>query len=80
MGEMRRMVSGGRGLREWRAWCRPGRPVEKPVPVCPTGCYWFEGHPVRNWTIVGNSFIGCNYATAATVSGRSWVKNASDPQ
>lgn len=30
------------------------------------GCYWFEGHPVKNWTIFNNSFIGCNYATAAT--------------
>jgi hypothetical protein len=29
------------------------------------GCYWFEGHPVVNWTVVNNSFIGCNYATAA---------------
>ena len=52
----------------WRALCRPSRPVEDPVCLCPTGCYWFEGHPVRNWTVVGNTFIGCNYATAATVS------------
>lgn len=29
------------------------------------GCYWFEGHPVRNWSVTNNSFIGCNYATAA---------------
>jgi hypothetical protein len=41
------------------------------------GCYWFEGHPVKNWTIFNNSFIGCNYATAATV-GRSCVSISSE--
>ena len=28
------------------------------------GCYWFEGHPVRNWSIVNNTIRGVNYATA----------------
>ena len=28
------------------------------------GCYWFEGHPVRNWSVLNNTFTGCNYATA----------------
>ena len=22
------------------------------------GCYWFEGHPVTNWTVVNNTFNG----------------------
>ena len=29
------------------------------------GCYWFEGHPVTNWTVTNNSFVGCNFATAS---------------
>ena len=28
------------------------------------GCFWFEGHPVSNWTVTYNSFVGVNYATA----------------
>ena len=28
------------------------------------GCFWFEGAPVRNWTIVNNTIRGVNYATA----------------
>ena len=39
------------------------------------GCYWFEGHPVKNWTVANNTFIGCNYATAAT-PGDIYVDNA----
>ena len=29
------------------------------------GCYWFEGAPVRNWTVRDNIIVGVNYATAA---------------
>ena len=39
------------------------------------GCYWFEGHPVKNWTVTNNTFVGCNYATAAT-PGDIYVDNA----
>jgi hypothetical protein len=28
------------------------------------GCFWFEGAPVRNWTVTNNSFLGVNYGTA----------------
>jgi hypothetical protein len=28
------------------------------------GCYWDEGHPVSNWTVVDNTFVGVNYAVA----------------
>ena len=24
------------------------------------GCFWYEGHPVSNWTVVDNTFIECN--------------------
>ena len=39
------------------------------------GCYWFEGHPVQNWTVTNNTFVGCNYATAAS-PGDVYVDNA----
>ena len=39
------------------------------------GCYWFEGHPVSNWTVTNNTFIGCNYATAAS-PGDIYIDNA----
>jgi hypothetical protein len=29
------------------------------------GCYWFEGAPVRNWTVSNNNISSCNYGTAA---------------
>jgi hypothetical protein len=31
------------------------------------GCYWFEGHPVSNWTFVSNTVTGVNFGTAQTV-------------
>ena len=39
------------------------------------GCYWYEGHPVRNWTVTNNTMIGCNYATASS-PGDVYVNNA----
>ena len=29
------------------------------------GCCWFEGAPVRNWTVAGNNITGVNFGTAA---------------
>lgn len=28
------------------------------------GCYWFEGHPVSNWTVADNAFINNNFGPA----------------
>ena len=39
------------------------------------GCYWFEGHPVQNWTVTNNTFLGNNFATAAC-AGDVYVDNA----
>jgi hypothetical protein len=38
------------------------------IQVQPDGCYWYESTVVRNWTVMGNRFIGCNYAEARTVA------------
>ena len=38
------------------------------IQVQPDGCYWYESTVVRNWTVMGNRFTGCNYAEAKTVA------------